>query len=55
MTRLENRVFDERQTGFIGILHAEFRLRVQIDVGIAKQIAKFGELPLITTGENKFH
>ena len=49
------RVLDESQACFVGIVNTEFRLRVQCDVGIAQQIAEFGELSLIAAGENKFH
>ena len=55
VTRLEDRVLDERQSSFLGILDAEFGLRVQIDTGIAEQIAQFRELSRIAAGQHQFH
>ena len=55
VTRLEDRVLDERQSSFLGILDAEFGLRVQIDAGIAEQIAQFGEFSRIAAGQHQFH
>ena len=52
MARLEQRVFDEGESGFFGVLDAEFALRHHFEMAVGKQRVEFGELAAVAAGEN---
>jgi hypothetical protein len=46
MTRFYQRIFNERQTGFIRIFHAKLGLRYDFQTQLCKQLFKFPQFPL---------
>ncbi len=52
VTRLQQRVLDKGQAGFLDVLDPEFALCHEFDTGVAKQAIELGKFSGIAAGEN---
>src|SRR5581483_2924458 len=52
MARLEQRVFDEGEAGFLGVFHAQLGLRNHFERTVGEQLVEFGKFAAVAAGQD---